>query len=124
MLFHESKTSKVTSLKDANFHPLANLFTICWKRNAETCSPLQIAIGACNSILYVLQKKSRNGDTLGPVELNVGLEQGNQGDQGDQREQDDQGEVSIIIFGMSESLGFQKYSANLCLCHCLCICVL
>ena len=56
MLFHESKTSKVTSLKDANFHPLANLFTICWKRNAETCSPLQSAIGACNSILYVLQK--------------------------------------------------------------------
>ena len=58
MLFHESKTSKVTSLKDANFHPLANLFTICWKRNAETCSPLQSAIGACNSILYVLQKLS------------------------------------------------------------------
>ena len=58
MLFHESKTSKVTSLKDANFHPLANLFTICWKRNAETCSPLQSAIGACNSILCVLQKLS------------------------------------------------------------------
>ena len=46
MLFHESKTSKATSLKDANFHPLANLFTVCWKRNAETCSPLQSAIGA------------------------------------------------------------------------------
>ena len=28
-----------------------------------------------------------------------------QGDQGDRREQDDQGEVSIIIFGMSESSG-------------------
>ena len=42
-------------------------------------------------------KKSRNGDTLGPVELIVWLEQGNQGDQ---REQDDQGEVSIIIFGL------------------------
>ena len=28
----------------------------------------------------------------------------------DWREQDDKGEVSIIIFGMSESLGFQKYS--------------
>ena len=52
----------------------------------------------------------RNGDTLGLVELIVWLEQGNQGDQGDQREQDDQGEVSIIIFGMSESSGFQKYS--------------
>ena len=37
------------------------------------------------------KKKSRNGDTLGPVELNVWLEQGNQGDQGDRREQDDQG---------------------------------
>ena len=49
-------------------------------------------------------KKSRNGDTLG-VELNVGLEQGNQGDQGDRREQDDQGEVSIIMFGMSKSSG-------------------
>ena len=31
-------------------------------------------------------KKSGNGDTLGPVELNVWLEQGNQGDQGDRRE--------------------------------------
>ena len=51
-----------------------------------------------------------NGDTLSPVELIVWLEQGNQGDQGDQREQDDQGEVYIIIFGMSESSGFQKYS--------------
>ena len=81
-------------------------------------------------------KKSRNGDTLGPVELNVGLEQGNQGDQGDRREQDDQGEVSIIIFGMSESSGFQKYSISWvfqalflclclcrCLCHCLCLCI-
>ena len=36
-------------------------------------------------------KKSRNGDILGPVELIVRLEQANQGDQ---REQDDQGEVS------------------------------
>ena len=82
------------------------------------------------------KKKSRNGDTLGPVELNVGLEQGNQGDQGDRREQDDQGEVSIIIFGMSESSGFQKYSISWvfqalflclclcrCLCHCLCLCI-
>ena len=47
------------------------------------------------------------GDTLGPVELIVWLEQGNQGDE---REQDDQSEVSITIFGMSESSGFQKYS--------------
>ena len=54
-------------------------------------------------------EKSRNGDTLGPVELNVGLYQGNQGDR---REQDDQGEVSLIIFGMSESSGFQKYSIS------------
>ena len=71
----------------------------------------------------------QNGDTLGLVELIVWLEQGNQG------EQDDQGEVSIIIFGMSESSGFQKYSKcpvfeTLCLCFCLChflchcICVL
>ena len=37
------------------------------------------------SIAFVY-KKSRNGDTLGPVELIVGLEQGNQGDQGDRRE--------------------------------------
>ena len=74
----------------------------------------------------------RNGVTLGRVELIVCLEQGNQGDQ---RKQDDQGEVSIIIFGMSESSGFQKYSKcrvfqTLCLCFCLshflchCICVL
>ena len=51
--------------------------------------------------------KSRNVDTLGPVELIVWPGQGNQGDW---REQDDQGEVSIIIFGMSRSSGFQKYS--------------
>ena len=51
-------------------------------------------------------KKSRNGDTLGPVELIVWPEQANQGDL---REQDDQGEVSIIKFGMNKSSGFQKY---------------
>ena len=34
-------------------------------------------------------KKSRNGDTLGPVELNVRPEQRNQGDR---CEQDDQGD--------------------------------
>ena len=33
-------------------------------------------------------KKSPNGDTLGPVELIVQLEQGNQGDQGDWSDQD------------------------------------
>ena len=47
-----------------------------------------------------LKKKSQNGDTLGLVELIVWPEQGNQGDW---REQDDQGEVPIIIFGMSKS---------------------
>ena len=64
----------------------------------------------------------RNGDTLGRVELIIWLEQGNQGDQ---REQDDQGEVSIIIFGMSESSGFQKCRVfqALCLCFCLCHCI-
>ena len=51
--------------------------------------------------------KSRNVDTLGPVELIVWPGQGNQGDW---REQDDQGEVSIIIFGMSKSSGFQMYA--------------
>ena len=45
------------------------------------------------------KKKSRSGDTLGPVELIVWPKQGNQGDW---HEQDDQGEVSIIIFGMSQ----------------------
>ena len=29
---------------------------------------------------YKIHKKSRNSDTLGPVELNVRLEQSNQGD--------------------------------------------
>ena len=61
-----------------------------------------------------------------------------QGDLGDRREQDDEGEVSNIIFGMSESSGFQKYSICwvfqaicpclcfyrcLCNCHCLCVCL-
>ena len=51
-----------------------------------------------------MTKKSQNGDTLGPVELNVWPEQGyNQGHPGYWREQDDQGGVSIIKFGMSES---------------------
>ena len=76
-----------------------------------------------------MSKKSRNSDTLGPVELIVWPKQGNQGDW---HEQDDQGEVSIIIFGMSKSSGFQKYSICwvfqalclcLCLCHCLCHCI-
>ena len=31
-----------------------------------------------------------------------------QGNQGNWREQDDQGEVSIIIFGLSKSSGFQN----------------
>ena len=67
-----------------------------------------------------------NGDTLGHVELIVWLEQCNQGDQ---REQDDQGEVSIIIFGMSHQdfkniayVGFFQ-ALCLCLCHCLCLCI-
>ena len=46
-------------------------------------------------------KKSRKGDSLGPVELIVWTEQSDHGDQSDRREQDDQDEVSIIILGMS-----------------------
>ena len=79
------------------------------------------------------KKKSRNGDTLGPVKLIVWPELGNLGDWCDK---DDQGLLSIIIFGMSKSSGFQKYSICLvsqalclclclchCLCHCLCLCI-
>ena len=47
-------------------------------------------------------KKSRHGDSLGPVDLIVWTEQSDQGDQSDRREQDDQDEVYIIILGMSE----------------------
>ena len=53
-----------------------------------------------------------NGDTLGHVE---------QCNQGDQREQDDQGEVSIIIFGMSESSGFQNIAYVGCFRHFVCV---
>ena len=49
--------------------------------------------------VFPLQKSWNSDDTLGPVELIVWTEQSNQGDR---REQDDQGEVSIIIFGMSK----------------------
>ena len=42
--------------------------------------------------IWRTMKKSRNGDTLGPVELILWPEQSNQGDR---REQDDQGEVSV-----------------------------
>ena len=52
------------------------------------------------------EEKSRNGDTLGAVELILWPEQG---DLGDWREKDDEDEVSIIIFGISELSGFQKY---------------
>ena len=48
--------------------------------------------------LKVNRENSRNGDTLGPVELIVWKEQSNQSDR---REQYDQDEVSIIMFGMS-----------------------
>ena len=44
--------------------------------------------------IHTRNEKSRNGDTLGPVELIVWPEQGNQGDL---REQDDQGEVSSYL---------------------------
>ena len=77
--------------------------------------------------LNMILKRSLNSDTLGPVELMIWPEQGNQGDR---REQDDQGKVSFIIFGMNKSSGFQKYSICwvfqalfLCLCHCLCYCL-
>ena len=63
-------------------------------------------------------EKSRNGDTLGPVKLSVWPEQCNQGDW---REQDDQGKVSIIIFGMSKSSGFQKYSICWVFWHFVCV---
>ena len=52
--------------------------------------------------VWKFRKKSRNGDTLGPVELIVWTEQSSKGDQIDRREQDDQDEVSIVTFGMSD----------------------
>ena len=64
------------------------------------------------------RKKSRNRDTLGPVDLIVWPEQGNQGDW---REQDDQGEVSFIIFGMSKSSGFRKHSIFWVFRHFVCV---
>ena len=67
---------------------------------------------------FFFLEKSRNGDTLGPVELIVWPEQGNQGDW---CEQDDQGEVFIIIFGMSKSSGFQKYSICWVFWHFVCV---
>ena len=63
-------------------------------------------------------QKARNGDTLGPVELIVWPEQVNQGDW---RGQDGQGEVSIIIFGMRKSSGFQKYSISWVFRHFVCV---
>ena len=65
-----------------------------------------------------MEKKSRNGDTLGPVELIVWPEHGNQGDW---LEHDGQGEVSIIIFGMSKASGFQKYSICWVFRHFVCV---
>ena len=59
----------------------------------------------------------QNGDTLGTVEPIVWLEQGNQGDQ---REQYDQSEVSIILFGMSES-SEKKLAYVGCFRHFVCV---
>ena len=70
------------------------------------------------NLVDIWRKKSRNGDTLGPVELIVWREQGNQGDW---LEHDGQGEVSIIIFGMSKSSGFQKYSICWVFRHFVCV---
>ena len=64
----------------------------------------------------------RDDDTLGPVELIVCLEKCNQIDQGDQCEQDDQGEVSIIIIGMSESFhNFKNIAYVGCFRHFVCV---
>ena len=54
-----------------------------------------------------MSKKSRNGDTLGSIELMYDDVWPEQGNQGEWREQEDQGEVSIIIFGMNKSSGFK-----------------
>ena len=62
--------------------------------------------------------KSRNVDTLGPVELIVWPGQGNQGDW---REQDDQGEVSIIIFGMMSHQDFKKIAYARYFRHFVCV---
>ena len=70
-------------------------------------------------ILFVILQSSEFG-----VEEGDQSNWGNQVDQGDRREQD--GEVSIMIFGISESSGFQKISyvgCCSCLCRCLCQCL-
>ena len=77
----------------------------------------------CKTLRYSIKyshtsKKSQNGDTLGPVELIVWPEQGNKGDR---LEHDGQGEVSIIIFGMSKSSGFQKFSICWVFRHFVCV---
>ena len=54
----------------------------------------------------------------------IGFNQGDQGDHGDQggrHDQDDQGEVSIIIFGMSKSSGYQRYSICCVFRHFVCV---
>ena len=67
-------------------------------RIINAASPFPVTTICTGGHFWKVKKKSRNGDTLGPVELIVWLEQGNQGDW---REQDDQGEVYIIIFEMT-----------------------
>ena len=130
--------------KEASFPPgallrdLSPMIITSVTYRSRLCDHFFWYLVTCYSVLgwrilqhVITEQKSRNGDTLGPVELILWLDQGNQGDR---REQDDQGEVSIIIFGMSKSTGFQKYSIcwvfqalclclYRCLCHCLCLCI-
>ena len=56
---------------------MSSMFLICFH------SIFVFSVGCLNF------KKSRNGDTLGPVELNVRLEQRNQGDRCEQNDQGD-----------------------------------
>ena len=80
-------------------HPLQGLF-VNKRQNEidENCVPAAYIILSCFHVCEV----GWSSDTFGPEERIAWTELSSQGDQGDRREQGDQGEVSIIIFGMSE----------------------
>ena len=112
-----TQSSCLTGIFPCKLSEQITTFCQSWHR---TTSLHIVLLGPRKNILFywINFEKIRNGDTLGPVELIVWPEQGNQGDW---LENDGQGEVSIIIFGMSKSSGFQKYSICWVFRHFVCV---
>ena len=91
------------------FSRWCNFYEYIWVSSSKTFQ-LLLTLWSVNNInrKFILGRSKKIPKRWYTRPLILWLDQGNQGDR---REQDDQGEVSIIIFGMSKDLSrFQKYS--------------